>query len=306
MRILQPEARQLFGGSMEGWEVAAMSTSPLLGGNQDVVVEFGELLGCGSYGRVFRVLWDGHDCALKVIEHDESTLEAVEAEAQLLLSLRAHPHVVGAGGYVSYVKVVVGGSSSSHGAPSCSMERSINNSGVSGSDSAASASAGAIWPCSGTTTTTATSCNAGSSSNDTQQPPGSAAGPGATLPVNSTWRLQRRPAKAETWLVLEYMDCGVFIVCFTQQLAHDARQCFVPAMNSCKCSTLVPAAGTLWSVVEALDAHGEQMQLLPRLLLLLDAAKGLGSLHAQSIVHGDIVSALLPCVHWSLTPFFFV
>jgi hypothetical protein len=41
--------------------------------------------------------------AVKVIEHTESTLNAVEAEAQLMLSLN-HPHLVRAYHFVTYTQ----------------------------------------------------------------------------------------------------------------------------------------------------------------------------------------------------------
>lgn len=61
----------------------------------------GDLLGSGSFGRVYRAEWAGRDCAVKVIEHDADTLTAVEAEAQLMLSFE-HPNLVRAFHYVTY------------------------------------------------------------------------------------------------------------------------------------------------------------------------------------------------------------
>jgi predicted Ser/Thr protein kinase len=39
------------------------------------VVLAGELLGSGSFGRVFAARWDGRDVAVKVIEHSSETGE---------------------------------------------------------------------------------------------------------------------------------------------------------------------------------------------------------------------------------------
>jgi hypothetical protein len=39
---------------MAGWEIAGMSTNPFAGQVTDVTVEFGELLGSGSFGRVHK------------------------------------------------------------------------------------------------------------------------------------------------------------------------------------------------------------------------------------------------------------
>ncbi|WIA36802.1 hypothetical protein OEZ86_008057 [Tetradesmus obliquus] len=44
-------------------------------------VQFGELLGAGSFGRVYRGRWNGMEVAVKVIEHDASRAVEVENEA---------------------------------------------------------------------------------------------------------------------------------------------------------------------------------------------------------------------------------
>jgi hypothetical protein len=52
VRISQQQSRPPLGGAMAGWEIAGMSTSPFAGEVGDVTVEFGELLGSVSFGRV--------------------------------------------------------------------------------------------------------------------------------------------------------------------------------------------------------------------------------------------------------------
>lgn len=51
--------------------------------------------------RVYRARWAGQDVACKVIQHDRSTLQAVEAEADLMLLLH-HPNVVKAFHYCTF------------------------------------------------------------------------------------------------------------------------------------------------------------------------------------------------------------
>jgi serine/threonine protein kinase len=48
----------------------------------------GELLGAGSFGRVYRGRWNGMEVAMKVIEHDASSAMEVENEVLLLMGLR--------------------------------------------------------------------------------------------------------------------------------------------------------------------------------------------------------------------------
>lgn len=56
---------------------------------------------CCCRGRVYRARWAGLDVAVKVIQHDRSTLAAVEAEADLMLTLH-HPNVVKAYHYCAF------------------------------------------------------------------------------------------------------------------------------------------------------------------------------------------------------------
>lgn len=49
-----PDSRPQVGGEMSGWEVACLKSCPFIGPISDSAVEFGELLGAGSFGRVYR------------------------------------------------------------------------------------------------------------------------------------------------------------------------------------------------------------------------------------------------------------
>eukprot|EP00210_Caulerpa_lentillifera_P000953 g923.t1 len=55
-------------------------------------VKLGSLLGCGSFGRVYKATWSGAQVAVKVILHQEDEQEVIQ-EAVFSLSLR-HPNVV--------------------------------------------------------------------------------------------------------------------------------------------------------------------------------------------------------------------
>lgn len=54
VRISQQTSRPPLGGAMAGWALCGMSTSPHAGEVADASVEFGELLGSGSFGRVYK------------------------------------------------------------------------------------------------------------------------------------------------------------------------------------------------------------------------------------------------------------
>jgi hypothetical protein len=58
VRISHQQSRPPLGGAMAGWTLAGMSTSPFAGEVADATVEFGELLGSGSFGRVYKARWE--------------------------------------------------------------------------------------------------------------------------------------------------------------------------------------------------------------------------------------------------------
>lgn len=61
----------------------------------------GELLGAGSFGRVYRGRWNGMEVAVKVMEHDASSAVEVENEVLLMMGLQ-HKCIVAAYHYVTY------------------------------------------------------------------------------------------------------------------------------------------------------------------------------------------------------------
>jgi serine/threonine protein kinase len=64
----------------------------------------GELLGAGSFGRVYRGRWNGADVAVKVIAHEAAHAEEVENEVPLLMGLQ-HECIVAAYHYVTYERI---------------------------------------------------------------------------------------------------------------------------------------------------------------------------------------------------------
>jgi serine/threonine protein kinase len=61
----------------------------------------GELLGAGSFGRVYKGRWNNTDVAVKVIQHDAAQAEEVENEVLLMMGLQ-HECIVAAYHYVLY------------------------------------------------------------------------------------------------------------------------------------------------------------------------------------------------------------
>lgn len=91
-------------GKDEGWDLSWMLTTPLVPKDErDAPIELGELLGAGSFGRVFKGRWAGRDVAVKIILHDTASSDAVENEIALMVGFN-HPNIVRAFHSVTYIK----------------------------------------------------------------------------------------------------------------------------------------------------------------------------------------------------------
>ncbi|WIA36801.1 hypothetical protein OEZ86_008056 [Tetradesmus obliquus] len=89
------------GGKQDGWITTHSVTCPSFEAIKDGSIQFGELLGAGSFGRVYRGRWNGMEVAVKVIEHDASSAVEVENEVLLMMGLQ-HKCIVAAYHYVTY------------------------------------------------------------------------------------------------------------------------------------------------------------------------------------------------------------
>lgn len=58
------------------------------------LVEFGDLLGRGSFGSVYKTVKDGREMAVKVIRKNCAPPSEVQREVRLLKLVKGHPHVV--------------------------------------------------------------------------------------------------------------------------------------------------------------------------------------------------------------------
>ncbi|WIA14609.1 hypothetical protein OEZ85_003117 [Tetradesmus obliquus] len=191
----------LAGGSC--WQQACL-TSPIVGSLDNQEVQFGKLLGQGSFGRVYRAYWAGREVAVKVIDHDSEAHASVANEVELMLSFN-HPNVVRALHCLTWTH-----HKQADVQPACGdSQHSLKQ--------------------------------------QQQQQQQQQQGTPAALANRS---------RCETWLVLEYCDCGTL-----HQIASE------------------------WLPGEECDE-----QMLERLLLLRDAAQGLAALHAKNVVHGDLNS----------------
>uniref|UniRef100_A0A383VBH1 Protein kinase domain-containing protein n=1 Tax=Tetradesmus obliquus TaxID=3088 RepID=A0A383VBH1_TETOB len=89
------------GSKQDGWITTHSVTCPSFEAIKDDSIQFGELLGAGSFGRVYRGRWNGMEVAVKVIEHDASSAVEVENEVLLMMGLQ-HECIVAAYHYVTY------------------------------------------------------------------------------------------------------------------------------------------------------------------------------------------------------------
>uniref|UniRef100_A0A383VEV7 Protein kinase domain-containing protein n=1 Tax=Tetradesmus obliquus TaxID=3088 RepID=A0A383VEV7_TETOB len=171
--LQQPQQHsKSFSTRKEGWVLAHSLTSPALGPVKDSTVQFGELLGAGSFGRVYRGRWNGMEVAVKVIEHDASSAVEVENEVLLIMGLQ-HECIVAAYHYARFAA-----------------------SAASDAATASPASAAAAQP----------SSNGSNSVSTTRQlSNGSKRGSGEKTNGRDAASKQR---KAESHLVMELCDCG--------------------------------------------------------------------------------------------------
>jgi hypothetical protein len=58
-----------------GWAVVNSQVAPHIGTVEDPQIKFGELLGAGSFGRVYHGSWGGKEVAVKVIQHTTESEE---------------------------------------------------------------------------------------------------------------------------------------------------------------------------------------------------------------------------------------
>ncbi|WIA34798.1 hypothetical protein OEZ86_013101 [Tetradesmus obliquus] len=90
-------------GGGKGWDLSWTLTTPLVPKDErDAPIELGELLGAGSFGRVFKGTWAGRVVAVKVISHDAESSDVVENEITLMLGFN-HPNIVRAFHSLTYV-----------------------------------------------------------------------------------------------------------------------------------------------------------------------------------------------------------
>jgi hypothetical protein len=73
-------------GLRRGWSVVHSQVAPHIGNVDDPQIKFGELLGAGSFGRVYHGSWGGKEVAVKVIQHTTET-EEVSAAVPVLSSV---------------------------------------------------------------------------------------------------------------------------------------------------------------------------------------------------------------------------
>ncbi|WIA11661.1 hypothetical protein OEZ85_011762 [Tetradesmus obliquus] len=85
----QPQPQLL---DTRGWQMTTESTAPSLSSARDDHIQWGFMLGAGSFGKVYKGFWGGREVTIKVIEHDSETTAALENEVTLLLSFN-HPNI---------------------------------------------------------------------------------------------------------------------------------------------------------------------------------------------------------------------
>lgn len=310
-------------GHQKGWLLVSSATSAFVQQpvGSDCDVEFGAFLGAGSYGRVYRARWAGLDVAVKVIQHDRSTLAAVEAEADLMLTLH-HPNVVKAYHYCAFTCSEPLHSEKSRSSRSWSQvgQRQASFTGSQSSGGSAGArtrqQGDSASQLNRTSTQTNSVSNSGSGSSARvlllrQQQAQLAAQP--QQPADSL--LQRQESSdvlitnlsvdgqaAQEAVTIASSIAAVSSVTTKGSAGTEPKVLPREASMSGECAGLKSKAetwlvqeycdlGTLGGIASSWDMQQEcDEQMLERLVLLRDTAQGLEALHANLVVHGDINS----------------
>eukprot|EP00775_Hariotina_reticulata_P002668 gene2668-2968_t len=293
-------------GVRKGWQLHSSLTSPLVGPVQDPTIEFGDLLGSGSFGRVFKGRWAGRTVAIKVIEHSSDTIAAVENEIRLMFSFN-HQNLVHALHCITFMSPRgSAGTSDAH-----SIARlSIDNMAASNQNASCSigstpkpanltslASVGSTLVPSGPGQQQSTKQSQSDNTNGGSSTPeqsiglkGSASGPAGgegSGVFSSTGRssghqrmghVTSSTRRAETRLVLEYCDFGT-LRSYVSQRWNPQEQ---PQENKQDQQQQQLRVGA-----QSANVPEDLLQLL---MLLHGAAQGLEVLHSNAVVHGDLTA----------------
>ncbi|KAF6262724.1 hypothetical protein COO60DRAFT_1674556 [Scenedesmus sp. NREL 46B-D3] len=246
-----------------GWELQSSFGSPFLGAVEepDAPIEFGEFIGAGSFGRVFRGRWGGRDVAVKVVEHNQDTAECVANEMHLLMAFNS-PHVIRAYRCLSFRRLLPpAGADRNEGASTVARE-STDTSAVRGALVRGLIHARSSGSLHATPNGGRRSNHSGSGqltprgTHTMHGSPSTGVGQGSA----GSKAVPEGVAMLATWLVQEYCDSGT-VKSFLAR--HD---------------------------VPARVAVGDEQAVLLLVLLLRDTAQGLAALHSQAVVHGDLNS----------------
>eukprot|EP00878_Enallax_costatus_P015115 GHUV01015827.1.p1 GENE.GHUV01015827.1~~GHUV01015827.1.p1 ORF type:complete len:582 (+),score=126.05 GHUV01015827.1:174-1748(+) len=270
-----------------GWELTSSLTSPQVGPVEDGRITFGDLLGAGSFGRVYRGTWGGRTVAIKVIEYDITTREEVQNEVQLILSFD-HPNIVRAYHCVTYTST---GATSGSGkrVSDCSRHGGMNCKAAVGNVGAQ---------------------NPSNTGDDTL--PRHQAGPGGGIVQLHQQAQQRQQAQQHNGHELEAQEAGdqeTWTIdgkapgqetrnqefwTVAEQAKKDVRQ--GQALGAITAPSRVETwlvqeycdCGTLGTFCNRLRESGTASGMTKLVMLLFDVANGLKVLHSRSTVHGDL------------------
>eukprot|EP00775_Hariotina_reticulata_P003757 gene3757-4016_t len=280
-------------GHWKGWQLYGTSTTPLINAT-DSPIEIGELLGAGSFGRVYRGRWANMAVAVKVIEHMSDTSHLVENEVKLQLSFAHTPYV-------------------DLNAPGCSCSR--EGSAAAGSDSGTFPLDSSSPPANCLTSASSPRKPLGQApgqqfvSQTPPLPPRSAGNRARFAPLpgsaGSASRLQR---SAEVSFGTQVARQESSDLESTSSFATSARlRRSMDSSVACKAETWIVMelcdCGSLYDVAAEWDPLQENdQQMLERLMLLMDAARGLEALHEANVVHGDLNARNVLVSSTSTTP----